>query len=147
MCSTSSAYNKLMIILFQISCVSYHLNLILTRNLRWKRSWIQICTEDTLCNWSSELTLMNLPDINFLTLLGVMRLWSTSTIITWINQTKLTDMNNLLIWRTQSFYHESFLINDHIHSNMTLYVIFTHNSAGKLLACTHDLKTHWHITF
>ena len=147
MCLTLSAYNKLMMIFFQINHISCHLNLTLTRNLRWKKFWIQICMKDALCNWLNELTLMNLSGINFLTLLSVMRPWSTSTIVTQINQTKLTDMNNLLIWRTQSFYYESFLTNSHIHSNMTSYVIFTHNSAEKLLACAHDFKTHWHITF
>ena len=147
MCSTSSAYNKLVMTLFQVSHALCHLNLTLTRNLRWKRSWIQICVKGALCDWSSGLTLMNLPGINFLTSLGVMRPWSTSTIITQINQARLTGVNNLLIWRTQSFYHELFLANSHIHSNMTPYVIFTHNSAGKLLACTHDFKTHWHIMF
>ena len=147
MCSTLPAYNKLVMTLFQINCASCYLNLTLTRNLRWKRFWIQICMKDTLCDWLNELILMNLPGINFLTSLSVMKLWSTSTIVIWINQAKLTGTNNLLIWRTQSFYHESFLVNSHIYSNMTLYVIFAHNSAGKLLACAHDFKMHWHIMF
>ena len=145
MCLTSSVYNKLVMTFFQISCALYHLNLTLMRNLRWKRSWIQICTKDALCDWLSELTLMNLPSINFLISLSVMKLWNTSTIVTWINQARLTDINNLLIWRTQSFYHELFLANSHTHSNMTTYVISACHSAGKLHACTHDLKTHQHI--
>ena len=146
MCSTPPTYNKLMMTPFQISHTLCHLNLILMRNLRWKRSWIQICTEDTLCGWLNGLTLMNLPDINFLISLSVMRLWSTSTIITWINQARLTGVNNLLIKRTQSFYHESFLTNSHIHSNrMTLYIISACYSAGKLRACVHDPKTHQHV--
>ena len=145
MYSTSPAYNKLIITFFQISCTSCHLNLTLTRNLRWKRSWIQICMKNALCDWSSGLTLMNLPGINFLTSLSVIRLWNTSTIVTQINQTKLTDMNNLLVWRTQSFYHKSFLANNHTHSNMTPYVISACHLAGKLCACTHDPKTHQHI--
>ena len=145
MCSTSSVYNEFVMILFQVSCVSCYLNLTLMRNLRWKRFWIQICTKGVLCDWLSELTLMNLSDINFLISLSVMRLWNTSTIITQINQTRLTDMNNSLIWRTQSFYHKLFLINNHTHSNMTLYVISVCYSAGRLRACAHDLKTHQHI--
>ena len=146
MCSTSPAYNKLVMTPFQVNHTLYHLNLTLMRNLRWKRSWIQICTEGTLCGWSSGLTLMNLPGINFLTSLGVMRLWSTSTIITQINQAKFTGTNNLLIRRTQSFYHESFLTNSHIHSNIiTLYVISACHSAEKLCACIYNLKTHQHV--
>ena len=146
MCSTSSAYNKFIMTLFQISHTLYHLNLILIRNLRWKRSWIQICVKGILCGWLNGLTLMNLPDINFLTSLDVMRLWSTSTIITQINQARLTGMNNLLIRRIQSFYHKSFLANSHIHSNMmTPYVISACHSAGKLRACVHDPKTHQHV--
>ena len=145
MCSTPPAYNKFVMILFQVSCASYHLNLTLMRNLRWKRFWIQICVEGTLCGWLSWLTLINLSDINFLTLLGVIRLWSTFTIVTWINQTRITDVNNLLVWRTQSFYHELFLVNSHIHSNMTPYVISACYLAGKLCACVHDPKTHQHV--
>ena len=127
-----------MMTLFQISCISYYLNLTLMRNLRWKRFWIQICIKDTLYDWLNESILMNLPDINFLISLSVMRLWNTSTTATWINQTKLTDVNNLLVWRTQSFYHESFLANSHTHNNMILYVISACHSAGKLHACIHD---------
>ena len=116
------------------------------RNLRWKRFWIQICTEGILCNWLSELILMNLSDINFLTLLNVIRLWSTSTIVIWINQARFTDTNNLLVRRIQSFYHELFLINNHIHSNiMTPYVISACHSAGKLYVCIYDFKTHQHV--
>ena len=88
---------------------------------------------------------MNLSSINFLISLNVMKLWNTSTIITQINQVRLTGMNNLLIWRTQSFYHESFLANSHTHSNMTIYIIFVCHSAGKLCACTYDSKTHQHV--
>ena len=88
---------------------------------------------------------MNLPGINFLTSLGVIRLWNISTIVTQINQMRLTDMNNLLVWRTQSFYHKLFLANNHTHSNITLYVISVCYSAGKLHACTYDPKTHQHV--
>ena len=146
MCLISPTYNELMMTPFQVSCTSYHLNLTLMRNLRWKKSWIQICTEGTLCDWLNELTLMNLSDINFLTSLSMMRLWSISIIITWINQARLTGMNNLLIRRTQSFYHELFLANSHIHNNIiTFYVISACYSAGKLCACVHDPKTHQHV--
>ena len=134
-----------MITLFQISHASYYLNLTLMRNLRWKRFWIQICMRNVLYNWLNKLILMNLSGINFLTSLGVMRLWNTSTIITWINQARLTDVNNLLVWRTQSFYYESFLANSHTHNNMTLYIISAYHSAGKLCACAHDFKTHQHV--
>ena len=88
---------------------------------------------------------MNLSDINFLTSLNVMRLWNISTIVTQINQARFTDMNNLLIWRTQSFYHKLFLANNHTYSNMTSYVISACYSAEKLHACTYNLKTHQHI--
>ena len=145
MCFTSFVYNKLIIILFQINCVSYYLNLTLMRNLRWKRFWIQICVKGTLCGWLSELTLINLSGINFLTSLSVIKFWNTSTIVIWINQIRFTDMNNLLIWRTQSFYHKSFLTNNHTHSNITTYVISVCHLARKLCAYTHNLKTHQYV--
>ena len=74
---------------------------------------------------------MSLPNINFLISLGVMRLWSTSTIITQINQAKLTDVNNLLVWRTQSFCHN----NQQPHTQQHNTLCYFHSPFSRKTVC------------
>ena len=48
-------------------------------------------------------------------------------------------------WSHCDIYHKSFLANSHTYSNITLYIISVCYSAGKLHACTYNLKTHQHV--